>query len=765
MKNKVRKIIAITSLFASGLSFAQPVGIGDCELTQGNFAPGVPGGIPGWIGHPCPQPRPGNGGFFGSAQSVSADGVTTFVVTPEGQHAAQDPNDIGPGTNFLMTYNGNLFDFNGDEMPNTQPSALGDDAYMLHDGPVLTSAINKTSPSEDLDSIIDDLEVDVTDGKLKRNLLNRAIRILEGQPIGDRAYSGFPMLHFNGPNKIRVVEPICATEDGECDDDDEVIGGNVDVNMIYWDQHIESNAAFIDPSAVQDVPWTITYHIKVLTGGIEDFSPMTMHFDRTPANGRGPFGASMDQSYFPMLNEGTEYVIKIKQSLGKYYNLTYTWGWRIHPPRVQVSENALKMGASGEEGTGPKLLTAWESDVFGIDPNKNFFTRFQAIQQIGDIAPSKRMWNDLRYLRIISYIYGFILNKSSSDKALQKPQQLIANLEAGFMKRDTSFLTKYEESLGLNDFLIKNAHNELLKNDYESLLSQAKANKSHGAVIALITNIITDLRTAYLDWTDRTHLPEGVTPDPDATITLLYANNTIYGSKQGTTGDGSGMAASKFKGTCNGCAHDWLVRPYTYNVTLYNGDNFVHGYMNVDFGGTRGWENQFQDTDPTTALDAHPHTDNTVIFGDRTDIVNGEVVVSVGNVVDTDEILLETADNQGKRDLGIDLQTGVRTVSNETLFPMNTGGAEEFLEESPRNLGDPVNGSPLLGSGCFFTFGRNYAWPNAGGPWGPIHVPAASNGVLGMHKVQIEFNFEPSTRLKIYQFDPIHHDTAIYSLH
>ena len=326
MKNKVRKIIAITSLFASGLSFAQPVGIGDCELTQGNFAPGIPGGLPGWIGHPCPQPRPGNGGFFGSAQSLSADGMTTFVVTPEGQHTPQDPAAEGPGSNFLMTHDGNLFDFNGDEMINTQPSRLGDDTYMQHDGPVLTSAINKTSPSEDLNSIIDEMEADIANGKLKGSLINNALRILEGQPIGNRAYSGFPMLHFNGPNKIKVVEPICASQSGQCNSGDEVIGGNVDVEMIYWDQHIESDAAFIDPSAVQDVPWTITYHIKILTGGIEDFSPMTMHFDQTPAGTRGPMHASMDQSYFPMLDEGTEYTIKVKQSLGKYYNLTYTWG-------------------------------------------------------------------------------------------------------------------------------------------------------------------------------------------------------------------------------------------------------------------------------------------------------------------------------------------------------------------------------------------------------------------------------------------------------
>ncbi|VAW53819.1 hypothetical protein MNBD_GAMMA07-88, partial [hydrothermal vent metagenome] len=38
-------------------------------------------------------------------------------------------------------------------------------------------------------------------------------------------------------------------------------------------------------------------------------------------------------------------------------------------------------------------------------------------------------------------------------------------------------------------------------------------------------------------------------------------------------------------------------------------------------------------------------------------------------------------------------------------------------------------------------------------------------GVPGLHKVEIQYNFEPSRRLKIYQFDPLHHDVAIYSLH
>src|SRR3546814_6573626 len=48
---------------------------------------------------------------------------------------------------------------------------------------------------------------------------------------------------------------------------------------------------------------------------------------------------------------------------------------------------------------------------------------------------------------------------------------------------------------------------------------------------------------------------------------------------------------------------DWNTRGFNYKVKLLNADKFPHMYVNVDFGGTRGWENQFQYTDPTTVID------------------------------------------------------------------------------------------------------------------------------------------------------------------
>jgi hypothetical protein len=114
-------------------------------------------------------------------------------------------------------------------------------------------------------------------------------------------------------------------------------------------------------------------------------------------------------------------------------------------------------------------------------------------------------------------------------------------------------------------------------------------------------------------------------------------------------------------------------------------DYFDHGYQNVDFGGARGWDNQFQSS-------------------------------------------------------------------------VKSGG-----------------------SGCWFTFGRGYwsmaipgtapALQNNSIP-GTVTVPAATRAstpdgedTFGVEKVKITYNYEPSKRLRFYQFDPVHHEVAVFSVH
>jgi hypothetical protein len=180
---------------------------------------------------------------------------------------------------------------------------------------------------------------------------------------------------------------------------------------------------------------------------------------------------------------------------------------------------------------------------------------------------------------------------------------------------------------------------------------------------------------AWDDWRDRTRLPRGlpksvmdaIAADKESDLSLVYLNNTIYAYFT----DGGRMDFPK-----------WTLRGTWLKVALYNGDYFDHGYQNVDFGGARGWENQFKSS------------------------------VKVG------------------------------------------------------------------GSGCWFTFGRNYWSMNipsapalAGNKIpGTVTVPAATRSTsgddqFGVHKVHILYNYEPSRRLRFYEFDPVHHDVAIFSVH
>jgi len=564
---------------ALGLS---PMAQAGCKLTYDPMT-----GQTGYMGHPCPQPRPGP-----SRQVMHADG-SMEIWTPEGHFPSVDPFADPPGSNFLMTVYENLRDFLGNEMPNTLPSTPTN-PYNLHDGPVLVETIDPTSPEEDLDHIIARIErAAKKNGKVKRRWLQFGIDVLEGNPI-DRAYAGFPMLHYNGCLKQKAVQPIF-------DEAGQVVGGNVDVHLIYFGQRIEGDTAFVDPSAVQEVPWTITYHVNILHGGKEDFSPMVMNFDRIrDADGnevRGPFHASFDQTFFPMLDEGSRYTVRIKQTKGKYYNLTYIWGWRIHPPRVQVIENALKKAPPGPKA---KFLPEWECDTFG-DPSLSEEAKLKAIAMIGELAPAKRMWNLFR-------------------------QMLGENDRGDADSRDDDI----EEEEG-------DREDEVLKLPKAKLADHARK-----------------LRVAFQDWQDRTRLPSGVKADPMADLTLLYVNNTLYGSRQGLQGKGSGLGPGIYKGISNGSVPGWKTRPYVYRVTLLNGDHFPHGYMNVDFGGSRGWENQFQYSDPTTLVGPHPmvppgHPGAGLPYTDPANLVAGE----------------------------------------NHVFPVNRGGTEEFLQPSPRNPDDP----------------------------------------------------------------------------
>jgi hypothetical protein len=553
------------------------------------------------------------------------DKNTTEVVTGTSAFPKSDPWMEPPGSNLLPTIYTNTYGSDGEEIPNTLPSTPTV-YYNLHDGDPKVSLINGTSPQDDLRAFFSAIVAQATVlrrggpnseqalPKL-RTAIQLALDVLEGNPTRvPRAYSGLPLLHWKSGGDLKVVDDKTA---------------NVNVHQVWYDSHIESDTAYIDARKVKTKPWTITYTIDTLNRGHDDFSPYVMYFDNAPPTAPGTTptapmpGVGMDQSFFNM-EDGTRTVVKIKMAPGKNWSLNYTWGWRDHPPRAQVAENACKTlpfdadagaACSPDPPTGgcqmaavPCTMTAWERSVFYRNGRED---KEYAINQISKYAPARVMWFALRDAR---------------DFAARKQYQKIIDL----------FTTVRDKTTG------------------EPGIAQQ----------------------AWQDWRDRSKLPRNlpkklmdtILADTDSDLSLVYMNNTIYARFT----DGGRMDFPK-----------WTLRGTWLKVALYNLDYFDHGYQNVDFGGARGWENQFK--------------------------------------------------------------SSVKAA----------------------------------GSGCWFTFGRNF-WtmnipptPSLGGAIpGTVTIPAAIRAATregedqyGSHKVRIQYNYEPSRRIRFYQFDPVHHYVAIFSVH
>ena len=97
-------------------------------------------------------------------------------------------------------------------------------------------------------------------------------------------------------------------------------------------------------------------------------------------------------------------------------------------------------------------------------------------------------------------------------------------------------------------------------------------------------------KQSFDDWDHRGRLPRGVKADPNADITLFYANNTIYADVKGYTDPNAHMEYTQ-----------WTTRSKGHQRQESKSsmaDYFDRGYMSVDFGGMRGWENTFHNTVP-----------------------------------------------------------------------------------------------------------------------------------------------------------------------
>jgi len=586
-------------------------------------------------GHPGVRPRPAAPGTI----TTSDDGMTTTIDTPESFFAPSSSEDVIP-SNLCPTVYENARATGGAEIPNTLPSTP-EDPYNLHPDPVV-SEINPLSPTDDLRGILKNMQAAIASGAaVSAEDIQFGLDILEGNDI-DRAYSGMPMLHYNGPDKVRGPEDF----ELELDADGNVIGGRIEVHQVWFDQRIMADTSYIDPTPVLDVPWTMVVHADTLNRGHEDFAPFIMYFDDPAVLGAPAPNVSMDQTFFPM-EDGTRTTFEIQMAPARFWNLTYFWGWRIHPPRVQVIENAL-IPAGGV----PR--PEWESIVFGPEPTASEDNKLAAIAMIGDLAPAKRMWNTLRAMR-------------------DAPDAVSAEDVAAF-------------------------------------------------------------ESAFDDWINKIRLPSGIQQDPEADMTLLFANNTMYGNVKGSVRDNEKKVPFTQRGD-------------QIKVKLLNADHFVHAYQMVDFGGMRGWENIYQNTIPIGGagpwftfgrihwwpqVPAPPMVPPAPLPDGSPGMTIEETLAILGGPGRTDN--LPVFNSKGELQ-NYHMTPSWLDVRNTTT--RKTPDASLLRAASAQALG--VAPGKLAEDGAL--------------------------NEIGVHNVIMNFNYEPTQRLKMYQFDPLHHDMNIWSVH
>ncbi|MFU8876731.1 MAG: hypothetical protein ACNA7E_01210 [Wenzhouxiangellaceae bacterium] len=450
----------------------------------------------------------------------------------------------------------------------------------------------------------------------------------------DRAYSGMPLLHYNGPNKVEKVQPIF-------DDEGNKIGGHVEVHQVWFDGRIMSDTAFLDPSDVMDVTWTMTVHADTLENGHEDFAPFQIYFDDpeemvNPVSGAPVPHIALDQTFFPM-EDGYRTTFELAMAPGRFFNLNYFWGWRVHPPRIQVIENALKRAGMAEKAADNPTLVDWEKTVFGDNPQASEEAKLQAIGMIGDLAPAKRMWNVFRALRD---------NPASASEA-----------------------------------------------------------------------ILEDLTVAFYDWRDRLSLPSGIEFDNDFDVNVIYLNNTMYGQVKG-----QGAWEQKV---------DFNKPGDIVRIKVMNGDYFPHAYQFVDFGGNRGWENTFHSTAEIGG--AGPW----FTFGRAHwwPMLMPALMIPPATPPAESTVAAQSIDEQ--------LQWSMRRADTVTAggarsapkLPYHYGVDWLQLDKSPSVVPEFQQVQDIGGT------------------------------TIGVMPLEFHMNHTPSKRLKIYQFDPLHHDVAVWSIH
>lgn len=165
--------------------------------------------------------------------------------------------------------------------------------------------------------------------------------ILQGTTHG-RIYDGFALLNYNhgayapgqmpGEYKTKMLRDSELTEPG-IDGQPRKIW-DLDVNLLYYDGQIDSDTFLFRVPVEANEFDTLRVHYRIYSTVREDFAPTVVMLDRRmPGSVQFPF-KGFDAVWVPF-SGGQVVDLTVKMPPLRLIRGVYTWGWRVHPPRIQ----------------------------------------------------------------------------------------------------------------------------------------------------------------------------------------------------------------------------------------------------------------------------------------------------------------------------------------------------------------------------------------------------------------------------------------------
>lgn len=321
--------------------------------------------------------------------------MTTILGSPYRVDGGTDPNDPGILEPALTAITGeevripNTDQADGDTLLNLVGEVVEVDAEGASSltGHVITHV---ASPNDDMDDALQDLAdaAGNDDVPAMQTAAAELMSILLGTTEG-RIYDGFAMLNFNRgafvpdhiPNEYKMKPVTDTGETAPGIDGEPRRIWEVTVNFLWYDGQFDSDTFLLRVPVEAHEYDTLRVHYRIYSLITEDFAPTTVLMDKRLAGSvQFPF-KGFDSVWTKIQNDRiTE--LTVDHPPLRLLRGIYTWGWRVHPPRIQFLQPVFEM------------VNAHTGEV-ELEPQGESYAyrnRQLSIEGIGEAAPEKKMY-------------------------------------------------------------------------------------------------------------------------------------------------------------------------------------------------------------------------------------------------------------------------------------------------------------------------------------------------------------------------------------